>query len=231
MGKRYRRLNRVFPKESVEWSSLRDSTFFTRMVEMSLFLDAATKWNSLQNTEYRIVLGHKKSTEHIKVTFRLEDFDHLSGMQYANDVDFGLHRNQYRGEKLVPALLSGKLDDKLIEKSQSWQKISERLAAVVCLDEILDSDFSIYKFDRCKLPFHSEIKAVYCIYSEMQKSGVFLFLDKENRCYYCKSVFEKDRNDYRTNQTRWTVLKKEKVTEEGSETLFVHRSYVEPVGV
>lgn len=198
---------------------------------MSLFLDAAKKWNSMQDTEYHIVLGHKKSTEYITITFRTEDFDHLAGMQYATDVDFGLHRNQYRGTKLISALLTGKLDAELIEKSQSWQKISERLSALVCLDTILESDFSIYKFDRCKLPFHSEIKAAYCIYSDIHKSGVFLFLDEENRCYYCKSVFEADQNDYRTNQSKWTVLKKDKVTEDGSETLFIHRSFADPVEV
>lgn len=208
-----------------------DSTFLRMVVEMGLFLDAAVKWNSLQNTQYFLVLGHKKSTEYINMTFRPEDFDHLSGMQYANDIDFGLHRNQYRGHKLIPALLSEKLDDKLIEKSQSWDKISERLSAIIHLDEILDSDFLIYKFDRFKLPFHSDIKAAYCIYSETYKNGVFLFLDEEQRCYYCKSVFEKDCNDYRTNQTRWTVLKKEKTTELGTKTIFLHKSFVEPVGV
>lgn len=208
-----------------------DSTFLRMVVEMGLFLDAAVKWSSLQNTQYLLVLGHKKSTEYINMTFRPEDFDHLSGMQYANDIDFGLHRNQYRGDKLIPALLSAKLDDKLIEKSQSWDKISERLSAIIHLDEILDSDFVIYKFDRFKLLFHSDIKAAYCIYSETHKNGVFLFLDEEQRCYYCKSVFEKDCNDYRTNQTRWTVLKKEKTTELGTTTIFVHKSFVEPVGV
>lgn len=208
-----------------------DSTFLRMVVEMGLFLDAAVKWNSLQNTQYFLVLGHKKSTEYINMTFRPEDFDHLSGMQYANDIDFGLHRNQYRGHKLIPALLSEKLDDKLIEKSKSWDKISERLSAIIHLDEILDSDFLIYKFDRFKLPFHSDIKAAYCIYSETYKNGVFLFLDEEQRCYYCKSVFEKDCNDYRTNQTRWTVLKKEKTTELGTKTIFLHKSFVEPVGV
>lgn len=198
---------------------------------MSLFLDAAIKWNSLQNTEYRILLGHKNSAVELKVIFRAEDFDHLSGMHYAADVDFGLHRNQYRGSKLVPALLTGKLDGTLIEKSQSWGKISERLLAVLCLDLILESEFSIYKFERFKLPFHSEIKAAYCIFSEKYQSGVFLFLDRDNKYYYCKSIFEKDWNDYRTNQVKWTVLKKEKVTEAGTEIIFVHKSFVEPVGV
>lgn len=212
--------------------SLAGLHFFVRMVvEMGLFLNAAVKWNSLQNTKYLLVLGHKRSTEYINITFRPEDFDHLSGMQYANDVDFGLHRNQYRGDKLVPALLSGKLDDALIEKSQSWYKISERLSAIIHLDDILDSEFSIYKFDRFKLPFHSDIRAAYCIYSETHKNGVFLFLDEENRCCYCKSVFEKDCHDYRTNQTRWTVLKKERTTERGTETVYLHKSFVEPVGV
>ena len=84
---------------------------------MSLFLDAAIAWNSLLNTSYRITIGHKNKMSVIRLVFRPGDFDHLSGIHYSSDVDYGLHRREYRGDRLLPALLSGKLDALLIEKS------------------------------------------------------------------------------------------------------------------
>lgn len=196
---------------------------------MSLFLEAAKVWNGLQNTTYRITIGHKRTMEQINLVFRQEDFDHLSGIHYAADVDFKLHRRQYRGKKLVPMLLSKKLDAKLIEKSEQWNKISERLSALICLTEVLESDFLIYKFEPNKLPFHSEIKAAYCIYDKSQEKGVFLFLDQSECCYYCKSIFKENIRDYCINQTPWTVLKKEKLVDETVTVIYGNPSFKEPV--
>jgi len=65
-----------------------------------------------------------------------------------------------------------------IEKSQEWIRIDDRLCAIMKIDEILDSNFSIYRFSPKKLSFHSTIAASYLIYSETYREGVFLFLVK-----------------------------------------------------
>lgn len=193
---------------------------------MSLFLDAAKKWNEIKVCSYHIVLGKKGKMEEFTLRFRMEDFDHLSGMQYANDVDFKLPRNKYRGINLVPALIDGKMDDTLIEKSMQWGKISERLELIIDLEEVLDADFVIYKFNPRKLPFHSEIKAAFCIYSEKQGKGVFLFVDTGDECCYCKSIFSRDDiRDYRSGQEKWTILRKSKYIDGNEVALYEHRAY------
>lgn len=196
---------------------------------MGLLLDAARHWNSLNNTSYCIITGYKKQTNIINLLFRNIDFDHLSGIHYANDIDFKLHRNQYRGEKLVPALLSQKLDDTLIEKSINWSKISDRLSAIIDICKILDSDFILYKFSRRKLPFYSDISAAFFLYSEQHQNGVFLFLDSEDSIYYCKSIFKKDIRDYRENQTRLTVLKKTKIINGNQEVLYTYPNFIDKI--
>ena len=189
---------------------------------MGLFSTAAEVWDSLQGTSYLFVTGRKGKLRELDIQFQPIDFDHLSGIHYAKDVDFKLNRAEFRGEKLIGALISGKLDDALIEKSASWLIISDRLRAIVSLPRILESDFTIFDFSPNKLSFYSKIKAKYLVYSEETGEGVFLFLDKNSGAYYCKSIFRKDISDYRENQSKWTVLKK--VRRRGEEEILLYRS-------
>ena len=195
---------------------------------MGLFLDAAKCWKNLLNTSYTFVIGHKNVSETINLCFRPVDFDHLSGIHKANDVDFKLHRNSFRGEKLADAVISGRIDDELIEKSTHWDQISDRLADIIRLETILDSDFRIYRFNPHKLKVHSSIIANYLIFSEQYQMGVFLFIDRDNNIDYCKSIFSNDGQDYTANQTKWTMLKKTKYHDDTEDVLFVSPSYHEP---
>lgn len=190
-------------------------------------MDAAVKWDGLSDTAYDITIGHRNLSKTLHISFDPMDFDHLSGIHYASDIDFGLHRREYRGKKLIPALLSKKLDDTRIEKSIHWDKISERLCAILNMTKILESDFSIYQFNPRKVNFHSKISAAYLIYCNETQDGIFLFLDEDQNRFYCKSVFNKDTSDYRINQTRWTVLKKEKIENGSTCTLYRNPAFKE----
>ena len=170
------------------------------------------------------MIGKQHQSEMIYIQFRPIDFSHLSGIHYARDVDLG-PRWSYQGVRLIPALLSGKLNDMKIEKSQELIRIDDRLCAIMKIDEILDSNFSIYRFSPKKLSFHSTIAASYLIYSETYQEGIFLFLDKDQNICYCKSVFSANTHDYRQNQTRWTVLEKIKVNGTSETILYTHPSY------
>lgn len=194
---------------------------------MSLFLDAAIQWDSLSDTAYDMTIGHRDRSKTLHISFDPLDFDHLSGIHYATDIDFGAHRREYRGKKLIPALLSKKLDAAKIEKSVHWEKIADRLSAILNMTRILESDCSIYQFNPRKLPFHSKLSAAYLIYCDETREGIFLFLDEDRDRFYCKSVFTKDTGDYRVNQTKWTVLKKVKLVNNVSTTLYLHPSYKE----
>lgn len=192
---------------------------------MGLFLTAARAWEALSNVSYIITIGRKGQSESFTLVFRPLDFDHLSGIQYITDIDFGIHRNEYRGEKLISALKSGRIDESLIERSQFWPKAAGRLQSIIDIRCILESPFSIYRFNSKKLSFYSTLQATYLIYSDERQSGIFLFLDRDNMLCYCKSIFEMDNRDYRQNQTRLTVLKVIKRTGEAEQTIWTHPNY------
>lgn len=194
---------------------------------MNLLLSAAESWHSLLETHYSFMIGRSGSAKCINLYFRADDFSHLSGIHYANDVDFKLHKKEYRGTKLISALMAGRLDGALIEKSRNWPQIKGRLNAILHMRTILESDFRIYRFSPNKLPFHSQIAAEYLLYSEGLGDGVFLFFDQDAGTYYCKSVFEKGSSDYRTNQSAWTVLAKTKYDNGQEIMLFKHPNYKE----
>lgn len=168
----------------------------------------------------------------IPLYFRPIDFYHLSGLHHVKDIDFGLHRKEYMGEKLMGVLLSKKMDDTLVEKSCFWPKMSDRLTAIIDLRQFLESEFEIYKFSPKKLKFFSFISAKFLLYNEKSGDGLFLFVDEENdediKTFYCKSIFRKSESDYRVNQSRWTILKKVKRDETGEQLLYLHARYKEP---
>ena len=195
---------------------------------MCLFLKAATAWQALSATQYRITAGRKGKTISFLLDFDAADFPHLAGMQYAQDVDFGLRHSQYYGEKLIPALLSGKLDAARIERSRNWDRIQGRLNAIVHLQETLESDFLIAKFDPSRVPTSSRIDADFVIQNLSSGEIYFVFIDedKEHR-HYCKSAFAKAAIDYLQNQPQLTILKKEKVVDGQASLLYQHPNFKE----
>lgn len=186
---------------------------------MCLLTEAAREWAQLCKTEYHIIAGRSGKAVPIRLEFDFADFPHLSGMQYARDVDFGIRASEYYGPKLVPALLSGKMDGRKMESSRNWGKIKGRLDAIIGLKETLEGSFLIAYFDSRKVRANSRIEADYIIKNERSGETYFVFIDEESgRRHYCKSAFAKENIDYMENQSRLTVLLKEK-TENGETTL------------
>ena len=192
---------------------------------MGLFLEAAKSWKDLHNVKYIFKIAKKGKLTKIELSFCNEDFPHLAGMQYSNDVDFGINKAEYYGELLVPALLKGYIDDSKIEKSRNWQKIQGRLSAIIKLQTILDSDFKIVAFNRYKVRGYSEIEAKFVITDKNSEDVFFVFLDKKTDRYYCKSAFKKELTDYTGNQTSMHILRKVKIIDNIEKVLFTHPNY------
>lgn len=161
------------------------------------------------------------------MSFNNEDFPHLAGMQYAKDVDFGLNKAEYYGELLVPAILNRALESKKIEQSRNWNKISGRLKAIINLQNTFDGDFQLYRFNKNKVRGYSEIQAKYVIKSVITDEIYFVFFDKEENRFYCKSAFRKEITDYGENQTRLIMLKKLKVIDDSPLLLYKKDSYLD----
>jgi len=195
---------------------------------MCLLLEAAKAWQRLVKIEYHITVGRKGKSVRLRLDFDFADFPHLVGMQYAQDVDFGLRLSEYYGEKLVPVLLCGKMDGSKIEKSRNWEKIKGRLNAIISLQKTLDSEFSIARFDSSRVHTNSRIDADYVIKNLDSGETYFIFIDEsKEHCHYCKSAFAKGNIDYMQNQPLLTVLKKVKFENGNSRVLFQHPNFKE----
>lgn len=194
---------------------------------MCLLTEAARRWEQLSKTEYHIVAGKRGKAFSIHLKFDFADFPHLSGMQYAQDADFGIRASEYYGAKLVPALLSGKMDGSRMESSRNWGKIEGRLKAIIGLKETLEGSFLIAFFNSRKVRANSRIDADYVIKNAQSGETYFVFIDEENGRHYCKSAFEKENVDYMENQTMLTVLKKEKIEDGAIMELYRHPNFRE----
>lgn len=141
-------------------------------------------------------------------------------MQYAQDVDFGLRPSEYYGERLIPSILSGKLEAANMERSLNWPRIKGRLNAIIHLQETLDTEFLIARFRPNLVRIHCKIDAEYIIKNLHSGEVFFVFIDKgTGQRYYCKSAFERTTIDYLENQAVLTVLKKRKSHERHSDII------------
>ena len=193
---------------------------------MCLFVEAAKAWQQLTKTRYYIAAGRKGKLYRFRLEFGSADFPHLAGMHYAQDVDFGLRSSEYYGDKLIPALLNGKMDGRKIEKSRSWERIKGRLQAVINLQQTLESDFSIALFDPAKS--NSKIDALYVIKNNISGETYFVFIDKDKEYrYYCKSAFAQVGIDYTKNQSLLTRLKVDKFDNGKQQLIYQHPNFQE----
>lgn len=194
---------------------------------MGLLYEAAKAWENLNNKEYVFIVAHKKKKNEIELTFNYEDFPHLIGMHYAKDVDFGLNEAEYYGNRLVPAIINKVLDDEKIEQSRNWNNISGRLNSIIKLQNTLDNDFGIFKFNSKKVRGHSRIEAKYVIKNLSTEEVYFVFFDEADKRFFCKSTFQKNNIDYSENQTRLTMLQKTKIVDGTSRLLYQKETYID----
>lgn len=217
----------VEPKENVSIKRLcrAGSLFLQRIVDMGLFLDAANAWHDLHDVKYILDIARKGEWKRLELTFLDEDFPHLAGMQYAGDVDFGIRKAEYYGERLIPALLTKRMDDARIEGSRNWERLSGRLRAILHLQATLDGEFKIVSFDKTKVRTFSRIDAQFVIKSEISDDIYFVFLDEKSGRYYCKSAFRKEFTDYAENQPVMMLLQKTKVKNDIADVLYTRSGY------
>ncbi len=192
---------------------------------MGLFLDAASVWSNLYNVKYILEIARKGRLHKLELLFLNEDFPHLSGLQYARDVDFGIRKSEYYGDRLVPAILNRRMVDTKIEESRNWEKISGRLKAIINLQSTLDNEFVIVDFNKSKVRTFCQIDAKFAIKSIVSDDIYFVFLDEKSGRYYCKSAFKKEFTDYVENQAVMTVLRKIKIVGTDANVLYVREGY------
>lgn len=184
---------------------------------MALLYDAAVAWDKLLNTSYQFTYGLKKCLHEIHLSFQSDQFAHLSGIHHATDIDLKI---PYNKTNFLSLILSGALDETAIEKSCHWKDIKGRLESLIRLEEILDSDFTLYLFKKEQLPFYSDIEAKFMLKNNLTGDIVFLFVDGPLSDSFCRSIFSMQNRDYTLGQRKLGVLKKVKFNHDNTEVLF-----------
>ena len=120
-----------------------------------------------------------------------------------------------------------KLLDIEIESSQNYNYIKDRVIHLPFLEQIFDSNDTIFKYNPALQAF-SVIEADFLLKNAINQIPVFVFLSKDkNEKYFCKSFFTDTKKDYAERQTKWTVLFKKKIIKSSNtETvLYKHKNF------
>jgi len=176
---------------------------------MSLFSDCIESFKKLLNIEYEIVLGRKSEKVTLKIKFEKTHFFHLVGLQHLKDLSKLLTGNR---EKLFDKFDNGLIKSEIIEKSKLYPQIKNRLKYFPLLEQFIDSNDTIFKFNS-KTEGFSLIQFDYLMKNGHESYKIFIFLSKDSdEKFFGRSFFAEDKKDYSFGQTNWTLLKKTKIT-------------------
>lgn len=109
-------------------------------------------------------------------------------------------------------ILSGKLTFTQARQSEFFQQMEPRLKPLIHLEEFLDSNEIIFRYN-AKVHTFSVIQADYLLQNDFEGQPVYLFLAKRtgDDTQVCRTFFPKAEKDYAQSQPRYTLLKKEKI--------------------
>ena len=182
---------------------------------MADILQAAQSFNNLLDIEYQITLGKKNKTVNLTIYFEEVHFFHLAGLQYLKDLSGLLTESR---EQIFKKILKGTINKQQIESSNLYSEIKDRIDYLVFLENIMDSNKTVYKYNP-KLNAFSAIQADFLLKNQIQSRNVFAFLslDNEKGKYFWRSFFPQIEKDYSENQTSWTLLFKKKIKKSTNE--------------
>lgn len=190
---------------------------------MGILEDAAFAWEELYNKRYSFAIGKAGKLKEFCLTFDKHDFYHLAGFQYLTDIDLGVSKKEMFNGKLIEVIKNGRVSTESIACSDSFEKVSGRLAGIVEIEKALDDALVIFKFDPRRVQHGTTINAKYLIKSENSSSAYFVFFDKDYDRWFCRSVFPFEKVDFSVRQEKYIILKKMKYSEDD-----IVLSYISP---
>jgi len=175
---------------------------------MDLLLKCARVFKHLLGYQYHFVLGRKGVKREILLGFNETDFHHLVGIHKLRDLQIARGNRK----KVFNDILSGLITYQTIQKSSYADECISRLSTFQYIEEFLDSNQLIFKYNS-KIQPGSLIEGEFLMKLgvEMKVMVSFLFVDKEETNYFCRSFFPMDKVDYSKRQMQYTLLKKEKI--------------------
>lgn len=168
----------------------------------------ALAFQKLIDTQYEIIIGRKGQISKIILNFSETEFVHLAGLHKLVDNEF--FRTASR-KKVFDYALDGKIAYDALTKSENFDFVKERIEYFEFLENMLDSNEIIFKYNSKKQVF-SLIQADYLLQSTHNSRDIYIFLDRlENSDFhFCRSFFPKGDKDYTAGQAKYTLLYKKK---------------------
>ena len=180
--------------------------------QLDFLHQCAQNFNRLLDFSYYFVIARKGIQREFRISFHKTDFHHLAGLHKLTDKRRLQHGSR---ETLFDRILQGEFDTSFLESSFHFDEMKERLAALVNLEKLLDSENLIFKYNE-NVRICSSIKSDYLLEGDIDDQTLFLFLgerfDDNPIEQVCRSFFPKSKIDYSVGQPRYTLLKKEKIS-------------------
>lgn len=162
---------------------------------MDLLQACAVAFERLLPYQYHMIIGRKGRKLEFTISFDRSDFHHLAGLHKLTDnVRF------LTGQRaaIMQEILSGKLTLSQARQSAFFQQMESRLKPLVHLEEFLDSNEIIFRYNS-KIHTFSLIQADYLLQNNFQENPVYLFLARrmDGTRRYAAHSFPKQRRTMR----------------------------------
>lgn len=168
----------------------------------------AMAFRKLLDYEYRCIVGKKGKTQEFVLAFRKQDFHHLAGLHKLEDIE------EVRGnrERIFKDIVDGRITDETVDKSVYLHAMRNRIFYLTELENFMDSNNIIFTYDKMKNPM-SKIEAAFLLENDIYATTVYFFIDQDTDSHKMigRSFFAKEKMDYTINQSRMTLLFKEKI--------------------
>ena len=138
------------------------------------------------------------------------------GLQYIRDV----RQLDAKSAVVFDNLCRRRIPEERVAASAQYPRISARVHFLRRLEEILDDNRTVFKYNTRQSAF-SLISMDFLLKNTLEGRNVFVFLAKNpDGTYFCRSFFPQEVRDYSVGQTVWTLLRKKKLVKStGAETI------------
>ena len=176
---------------------------------MDLLSQCAQEFQKLLPYEYRFTIGRKGKLVTFSITFEETDFHHLAGLHKLRDNALFITGARNR---IFRSVLAGHLTQANAQSSAFYNEIESRFEPLAHLENFLDSNELVFRYNESANVF-SVIEADYLLENKYNGNPVYLFIARRDHAnlYVCRSFFPKEEKDYTLGQTKYTMLKKEKI--------------------
>lgn len=201
-------LNENATGKVLHWQNL---SCLVEELKMDLLRNVAEKFGKLLSVEYYFEIARKNERKEFVLDFLPQDFHHICGLHKLSDI--GLVQTGAR-DKIYRDILNGRIGFSDIEKSNYFEKMSDRLILIGQIEEMLNDNQIVFNYLKNKRGF-SRIEAEYLLENAHENDIIYIFLNERSKANVhgipimcCRSFFPMNQMDYTKNQPSYTLLKK-----------------------